>query len=103
MTSEGAKSRRTRRWLGLLMAAVILVPSMLGFGTKFIELVHVFRGDPSGMFAIAPIINYLLASCGFLMLFAWAAMNGMFRNIEQPKQTMLDNEARLDAYDQTYR
>ena len=27
----------------------------------------------------------------------WAAMHGMFRNIEQPKRTMLDVDAQLDA------
>ena len=75
---------------------VILVPSMIGFGMKFIEFIAVFRGDAEGAFAVAPILNYLLASAGFLLLFSWAAANGMFHNIEQPKQTMLDNEALLD-------
>jgi hypothetical protein len=43
------------------------------------------------------VLNYLLASMGFLCLFGWAAMHGMFRDVEQPKVTMLENEARLDA------
>ena len=30
-------------------------------------------------------------------LFAWAARNGMFRDIEAPKFQMLENERRLDA------
>lgn len=94
---SAAPTTRRRRWLGILLAVVILTPSMLGFSAKFIELVHVFQGEPSGLFAIAPIMNYLLASCGFLMMFAWAAANGMFRNIEQPKVTMLETEAMLDA------
>ena len=85
-----------RRLLGLLLAAVILIPSLLGFGNKFLELVRIYRGDADGAFAVAPITNYILASTGFLLLFFWAAANGMFRDIERPKYSMLENERRLD-------
>ncbi len=86
-----------RRLLGLLLAAVILIPSLLGFGNKFIELIRIYRGDADGAFAVAPITNYILASTGFLLLFFWAAANGMFRDIERPKYAMLENERRLDT------
>lgn len=85
-----------RRIFGLVLALVILVPSLLGFGNKFIELIQIYRGDADGAFAVAPITNYILASTGFLFLFFWAAANGMFRDIEQPKYSMLENERRLD-------
>jgi hypothetical protein len=77
-------------------AAAILIPSMLGFGAKFIEFVHTFRGETGGAFAITPIVNYMLASLGFLCLLAWATLNGMFHDVEQPKHTMLDRERELD-------
>jgi hypothetical protein len=73
-----------------------LGPCFLGFGSKFVELIHVFQGDAEGAFAVAPIVNYLLATTGFLFLLGWAAANGMFHNIEQPKQDMLAQEAALD-------
>jgi hypothetical protein len=92
-TVSGSK----RKWLKALFVAVILGPSMLGFGMKFIEFIAIFRGDGEGAFAIAPILNYLLASFGFLLLFGWAAANGMFHDIEGPKYTMLVNENLLDA------
>lgn len=79
-----------------LLAVAILVPSLWGFGTKFYEFVLLARGDVEGVFAVTPVINYLLASLGFLCLFGWAAYNGMFHDIEQPKRTMLENERRLD-------
>ena len=79
-----------------LLAVAILVPSLWGFGTKFYEFVLLARGDVEGVFAVTPVINYLLASLGFLCLFGWAAYNGMFHDIEQPKRTMLENEQRLD-------
>lgn len=86
--------RRINR--GALLALVILVPAGLGFGAKFIEFIHVLREAGEGAFAIAPIVNYLLASAGFLLMFGWAAAQGMFRDVERPKYDMLANEARLD-------
>ncbi len=87
----------SRRLLGLLLALAILVPSLWGFGNKFVELIRIYRGDVDGAFAVAPITNYILASTGFLFLFFWAAANGMFRDIERPKYMLLENERRLDA------
>ena len=77
-------------------ALVILVPSLLGFANKFREFILLYRGDVDGVFAITPIMNYLLASLGFFCLFFWAIYQGMFRDIEAPKFTMLENERRLD-------
>jgi len=90
------RSDRRRRLVMLLMAMAVLLPSLYGFGTKFVEFVALYRGDVDGAFAISPILNYLLASLGFLCLFGWAALGGMFRDVEAPKWTMLENEALLD-------
>src|SRR4051794_22135667 len=81
----------------LLLAVLILLPSGYGFAGKFIELIHVFRGEPGGAFAVAPMMNYLLASLGFFCLLLWAAAHGMFRDIESPKHQMLAHEEMLDA------
>ncbi len=94
---ETLRAARTRRWLTGLMAALVLAPSLYGFSGKFVEFVRLFRGDPSGLFAISPIMNYLLASLGFLCLFGWAMAQGTFRDIEAPKYSMLEIEAALDA------
>lgn len=79
-----------------IMAAIILLPSMYGFGGKFLEFIHIFRGNSDGVFAITPIVNYLLASMGFFCLFGWASLSGMFRDIEAPKCTFLETEEWLD-------
>jgi hypothetical protein len=86
-----------RKIVTILLAVAILVPSLFGFGTKFYEFVLLARGNVEGVFAVTPVINYLMASLGFLCLLGWAAANGMFRDIEQPKLTMLENEELLDA------
>lgn len=93
---EPQPSRTNRRLWAIASIVFFLGPAMFGFGTKFYELVRVFQGDATGAFAVTPIVNYLLAGAGFVMLFAWAAKNGMFRDIERPKYQMLENERRLD-------
>ena len=94
-----ASSRRRRRSLlaTAIMAVIVLVPSLIGFGGKFVEFIALYRGDLDGVFAISPIINYLLASTGFFCLFGWAMLGGMFHDIEAPKVTMLETEDWLDS------
>src|SRR5690242_14589900 len=86
-----------RPWVRGIIAIALLGPCLWGFGSKFSELVAICRGDVDGAFAISPILNYLLASAGFLLLLGWGAVNGMFRDVELPKYTMLANEEKLDA------
>jgi len=83
----------------IAFALVILVPSLFAFANKFREFVLLYSGDVEGVFAITPIVNYLLASLGFFCLFFWAIYQGMFRDIEAPKFTMLENERMLDEED----
>ena len=84
----------------MVMGVVILGFCCFGFGSKFIELVRLVMTDEvaatEGVFAVAPLTNYVFASAGFLCLLGWAAVHGMFHNIEEPKHTMLDIDAQLD-------
>ena len=92
-------TKRSQVVTTIVFAIVILIPSFLGFANKFREFLMIYRGEVDGVFAITPIVNYLLASLGFFFLFCWAIGHGMFRDIEQPKYVMLDNERRLDVED----
>ena len=96
--ATGAAGRRVSRqgWITAAMAVLILIPSMYGFIGKFVEFVHIYRGASGGEFAVAPIMNYLLASAGFFCMLLWAGWNGMFHDMEQPKIDFLENEKRLD-------
>lgn len=98
---DAAKSKSRVNRVGVIaLATVILGGSIWGFGHKFVALVLLAlneRDAADAAFAVAPVVNYLLASLGFLCLVGWAAAHGMFHDIEGPKQTMLDVEARLDA------
>ncbi len=95
--------RTTRTPRGVYIATavigvIVLVPSMLGFINKLIEFANVAQGEPEGMFALTPIVNYVLASVGFFCLLLWAALQGMFRDIEGPKDVMLAREELLDRH-----
>jgi hypothetical protein len=92
----GKATRRSQVITTIVFAVVILIPSLFGFANKFREFILLFRGDVDGVFAITPIMNYLLASLGFFFLFWWAIGHGMFRDIERPKYTMLETERKLD-------
>lgn len=97
--SDAATLRNAARRPGritLFFAIIILTPSMIGFGMKFYEFIHTFHSDAGGSFAIPPMINYLLASLGFLCMLLWATLNGMFDDLEAPKDIMLQQEKLLD-------
>jgi nitrogen fixation-related uncharacterized protein len=89
------------RWRSFLFHALavafFLVPAGIGFTVKYLDLLILFGSGEEGAFAIMPVMNYLLCSLGFFMLFFWAVRHGMFRDIEQVKHKMLETEAKLDA------
>jgi hypothetical protein len=87
---------RRQKWFTIIFAIVIFIPCALGFGNKFVELVQLSHGDAEGRFALTPVINYLLATLGFLCMFAWGALRGTFHNVEDAKQKMLDDDKRID-------
>ena len=96
--SSTRKDRSVAWTITIVFGVLILIPSMLGFVMKFGELMALTGDSGDGGFAITPVINYLLASLGFFFLLLWAAVNGMFRDLEQPKYLMLENERELDAH-----
>lgn len=96
-TSMPKKRLSQRAAVTILLAVLILVPSMIGFVNKFIEFFNVTQESGAGLFAVAPMLNYILASLGFLCLLIWAAFNGMFHDIERPKFAMLENESLLNG------
>lgn len=93
-----------RPWVSRLFtigtALLILAPALLGFSRKFYAFLLEAWGSDEGVFAVGPVINYLLASLGFLLLLGWAAFHGMFRDIEQPKRAMLELQNAIDQEEQ---
>lgn len=104
MSTESSSPRGGSRVPTIVAISFIFIVLMAGgfFCIKFYDLVMVAMYVPDGAFAVTPIINYLLAGVGFLFMLGWAAANGMFHDIEQPKRTMLDNEHQLDGTDEPF-
>jgi hypothetical protein len=76
---------------------LVLVPTILGFANKFLDLMVVLQGDDEGAFALTPIVNYLFATAGFLCMLLWTAGQGAFQDINQPSHDMFENEKQLDS------
>ncbi len=86
---------RVSPWTWFLGAAV-LIPSILGFANKFLDLMIVAAGDDEGAFALTPIMNYLLATAGFFCMLMWAVTQGAFHDIDEPSHVMFENELELE-------
>ncbi|MBI1323052.1 hypothetical protein GC170_07675 [bacterium] len=89
-------------WTTAIFALLILIPCFVAFSNKLREFILLYRHQVDGVFAISPIVNYLLASLGFFFLFWWGICNGMFTQMEQPKRSFLEQEWKLDAEQARY-
>ena len=56
-------------WTTVIFGLLILIPCFVAFSNKLREFIMLYRGQVDGVFAISPIVNYLLASLGFFFLF----------------------------------
>lgn len=92
----GEKGRRLKRNVLIFMSIGILVPGGYGFIEKFIQFIRTLATDAEGGFTIIPITNYLIVGLGMTCLLVWATAQGMFRNVEEPKYTMLQQEEMLE-------
>lgn len=88
-------AHRVPLWTWIVGAAV-LIPSILGFANKFLDLMIVASGDEEGAFALTPIMNYLFATAGFFCMLMWAVTQGAFHDLNQPSHAMFENELELD-------
>ncbi|MEZ6058657.1 MAG: hypothetical protein R3C01_18300 [Planctomycetaceae bacterium] len=96
-TSQTSRSSRAATITTIVLGVVILIPSMAGFVNKFYEFFHATHDNPDGAYVLTPMVNYVLASGGFFCFLIWSTGQGMFHDIEAPKQTMLDRESELDV------
>jgi hypothetical protein len=85
-------TKHRTHWLTWFFAALVLIPTILGFANKFLDLILVMQGDEEGAFAATPIMNYLFATAGFLCLLVWTATQGAFEDLDAPSRKMFDDE-----------
>ncbi len=102
-------SRATRRFLWIFSIFMVLTAGS-AFLIKLVEFLYQFSGaaahegqsasaagvQPGFIFAIAPLLTYLIVAAGFACLFLWAYFSGQFRNVEGPKYRMLQMQHEID-------
>lgn len=79
-----------------VFGAGILIGGLYGFGGKILRFMLAWSGNPDARFALVPVAMYFAVALGFTCIFVWAALNGMFSDIEGPKHRMLENEKELE-------
>jgi hypothetical protein len=79
-----------------IFTIVVFVLAGYGFFERFLHFFKTLQANDDGRFTIVPMLNYLAVASGFLCMLGWAILGGMFRDIEKPKYTMLENESKLD-------
>lgn len=87
------RSQRITLWAFTIL---LLIPAGYGFVVKIIQFLVTLGSGGEGSFTILPLTTYFLVALGMLCLLLWGTLNGMFRNIEKPKYTMLEREDWLD-------
>jgi nitrogen fixation-related uncharacterized protein len=106
-TTERQPLSRTGRIFLWVFSATMVLTAGSAFVFKLIEFLYSFSiarntvpgGDgvrPGFMFAISPLVNYLIVAAGFACLFLWAFLSGQFRDIEGPKYRMLELQRQFD-------
>lgn len=98
-----ARPRMTRAHKITLIVFLVcfLLPSGIGFAEKLFMFYRTITHSDDGSFAVVPVLNYFIVFAGMTCLLVWAIANGMFKDIEGPKYTMLENERRLDEQNGT--
>ena len=101
--SPAPLTRGTRRFLWIF-SVVMVITAGTAFLIKLVEFLYQFSGaagaagvQPGFIFAIAPLLTYLIVATGFACLFLWAYFSGQFRNVEGPKYRMLELQDRIDS------
>lgn len=99
-------SRGTRMFLWLF-SILMVITAGTAFLFKLIEFIYQFisadntvaggQGVRHGfIFAISPLMTYLIVAAGFACLFVWALLGGQFKDVEAPKYRMLDLQDQID-------
>lgn len=95
------KDSKLMRIVWVVLAIAILGPAGYGFCEKLTLFILAVKRDLIAGFTLIPVANYLIVTAGMICLLGWAVLHGMFRNIEEPKYTMLEREEELDRREQS--
>jgi len=94
---ERDRSRATRIFLWIF-SIVMIVTAGSAFTMKLIDFYITATREGSAALGsfLVPVMNYLCIAAGFAALFVWAHSRGQFRNVEEPKYRMLEQNRLCD-------
>lgn len=90
------RETRGKRIVFWCIALAILVPGTIGFIDKLGTFIRTLGVERGAGFTLVPLANYFIMAIGMICLLVWAVTHGMFRDVEGPKYTMLDQEDELN-------
>ena len=77
----------------MLVATLI---GALGFVYKLVQFTKEAIGEDDASFAAVPVLVYACVALGFISLFLWAFARGQFRDVEEPKYRLLEEEEQYE-------
>lgn len=87
-----------KRWR-LLATWIVGIAVIIGGATfvyKLVEFANTAMDEDMPGFALVSVVPYFAATLGFLLLAVWAFLRGHFKDIEEPKYRMLEQEEKYD-------
>lgn len=85
----------TNAFVGMFSLAIMFLAGG-GFIFKLVEFARSIDMKNDMVFAIMPIVTYLIVASGFMCLFIWAFVTGKFADLEAAKYAMLEQEERYE-------
>ena len=79
-----------------IIAIGIVTSGGFGLIAKIVEFCYAIRSDADERFMLVSLLCYFFVTAGMVCLIISANTRGMFRKIEEPKYTFLDQEESLD-------
>lgn len=86
---------RTELKIGIA-SGLVLVASGIAFTYKIAEFLFTLQSEEVRGFAEVPVTVYFVVAAGWLCLLAWCFVTGKFKDMEQAKLDMLEQEAEYE-------
>ena len=99
-----AKRRLTDgKFISVAVIAVTVGAAGITFMFKLYEFVAASTTGMLPGIVTATVLPYFFISGGFLLLAGWAWASGHYKNIEEPKRDMLEQEAEYDELERQHK
>ena len=88
--------RPTRNLAVIVISFLVVIGGGVAFTYKIAEFIFTLSSDEVQGFADVPVTVYFVVAAGWLCLLVWCLLTGKFRDLEQSKYQMLEQEAEYE-------